>query len=128
MGVLARSLRDAPVVLNVVQGVDASDPYSRMPLEAAKIVVPGVLEFFGDRGYEALFKEAIFRMQSLGARVAEINFESFLEVQALLYEGPRVRGAYGSASGLSREGAGCYPPGIRAVDAFLGQYKLAALR
>ena len=52
------------------------------------------LEFFGDAEYARLFSEAVGRLESLGGRRVEIDFEPFLATARLLYEGPWVAERY----------------------------------
>jgi allophanate hydrolase len=95
VSVFATSCAEALQVLEVMQGADADDPYSRtgepvsFPRDTFRFAVPSELEFHGDKGYEALYWKAIDRLNSLGGEAREIEYGPFLEAQQLLY-GPWV--------------------------------------
>jgi len=52
------------------------------------------LEFFGNQEAESLFNTACDQLRQMGGEPVEIDFESFLEVARLLYEGPWVTERY----------------------------------
>ena len=95
VSVFALSCAEAQQVLDVVQGPDAQDPYSRSGAQVQfsaqqfKFAVPSHLEFHGDSGYAKLFAQAILKLRQLGGTPVEIDFAPFLEAGALLY-GPWV--------------------------------------
>ena len=96
------------------------------------------LEFFGDPEYARLFAAATARLESLGGRRVEIDFEPFLATARLLYEGPWVAERYCAVGDfLERRPDSVYPvtrqiiSGGRkatAADAFRAQYRLMELR
>jgi allophanate hydrolase len=96
------------------------------------------LEFFGDVEYARLFAAAIDRLEALGGRRVEIDFEPFLATARLLYEGPWVAERYCAIGDfLERQPDSMYPvtrqiiSGGRdatAADAFRAQYRLMELR
>ena len=96
------------------------------------------LEFFGDAEYARLFATATARLESLGGRRVEIDFEPFLATARLLYEGPWVAERYCAVGDfLERQPDSVYPvtrqiiAGGRtptAADAFRAQYRLMELR
>jgi allophanate hydrolase len=144
VSIFAPGVGQALKVLEVAEGFDSEDPYSRpaqdlpLTLEAVRVAVPREPEFFGDTAYAALFAQAIERMKGLGARIVEIDFRPFGEAQALLYDGPwlaeRTAGLHEFTSthpqSVEPVVRGLIEQGTRysAVDAFRGQYRLAALR
>jgi allophanate hydrolase len=99
---------------------------------------PSQLNFFGDADYERLFGETIARMQALGATKVEIDFEPFLAVARLLYEGPWVAERYCAVGEFIEQHPESTYPVTRqiilggrtptAADAFRAQYKLMELR
>jgi allophanate hydrolase len=103
-----------------------------------RIAVPRELEFYGDAGYAALFEAAVARMERLGARPVEIDFAPFLEAGALLYEGPWLAERVAALEEFLDQSSEMLHPVTRevieqgrrysALDAFRGQYRLAALR
>jgi allophanate hydrolase len=142
VSILARTVAQALAVFDVSAGFDPADPFSRqprdLPLDCARIAVPRDPEFFGDAGYERLFVAAIGRMQALGARIEDIDFEPFLEVQALLYDGPWLAERVAAIGEFMAAQPHALHPVTRsvigagtkysAVDAFRAQYRLEALR
>jgi allophanate hydrolase len=96
------------------------------------------LEFFGDAEYARLFAAAVDRLESLGGRRVEIDFEPFMATARLLYEGPWVAERYCAVGDfLDRQPNSVYPvtrqiiSGGRnptAADAFRAQYRLMELR
>ena len=142
---------DAARVLDVVAVFDPDDSYARpergpslglaaIPVNGFRFGVPSAdqLAFFGDRGYEALFRSAVARLQAIGGEPLEIDFAPFLEAARLLYEGPWVAERYAAIREfidsrpdalfeVTRQiiGGGRDP---LAVDAFEAQYRLEELR
>jgi allophanate hydrolase len=96
------------------------------------------LEFFGDAEYARLFAAATARLESLGGRRVEIDFEPFLATARLLYEGPWVAERYCAVGDfLERQPDSVYPVtrqiisggrNATAADAFRAQYRLMELR
>jgi allophanate hydrolase len=96
------------------------------------------LEFFGDAEYTRLFSETAARLESLGGRRVEIDFEPFLATARLLYEGPWVAERYCAVGEfLERQPNSLHPvtrqiiSGGRyatAADAFRAQYRLMELQ
>lgn len=147
VSVFAQSCADALAVLDVIEGYDAADPYSRAAQDgpvfapdAFCVAVPPKeqLEFFGDEDYAALYEAAVRRLERLGGRVVEVDLEPFLAAQALLYGGPWVAERLAPLeSFLERHAAEFHPVtrritesgrGFSAADAFRAQYRLAELR
>jgi allophanate hydrolase len=96
------------------------------------------LEFFGDAEYARLFAAATARLESLGGRRVEIDFEPFLATARLLYEGPWVAERYCAVGDfLERQPDSVYPVtrqiisggrNATAADTFRAQYRLMELR
>src|SRR5690606_7663130 len=141
VSILARCAAEALAVFDVAAGFDPHDPFSRRPLDLAlrtdTVALPRAPQFFGDAAYERLFAAAAERMEALGTRLVEIDFQPFLEVQALLYEGPWLAERVAAVGAFMAESPqALHPvtrrvlePGMRysAVDAFRGQHRLAEL-
>ena len=147
MSIFALTVRDAHTVLNVAQGFDQHDPYSRaIPNkynqlgERFRLGVPRTsdLEFFGDREYEKLYANAITRLGTLGGERVEVDFTPFLEAARLLYEGPWVAERWLVIRDLlSRRPEAVHPvvrqviekaTAMSAADAFAASYRLKSLR
>ena len=100
VSIFAKNTADAATVLEVVQGFDTEDAYSRQkPNKLApnfasnfKFGVPKLnqLAFFGNQDTPQLFQQAIGELEAIGGIAVEIDFAPFLQTAQLLYEGPWV--------------------------------------
>jgi allophanate hydrolase len=147
VSIFALTAADAASVCAVAAGYDAAHPWSR-PLPAAREVpatgfVFGVPRrdqraFFGNSAYDALYEEAVARLETLGGHAREIDFAPFAETAALLYGGPWVAERYHAARSIIEGNPAALLPVIReiiggaanydAVDTFDALYRLAELR
>ena len=147
VSVFALDSADAGAVLRVAAWFDATDPYAR-PAQPGwdapgadgpfRFGVPSTLEFFGDTENAGLFAAAVDRLRSLGGEAVPLDFGPFAEAARLLYEGPWVAERYAAIEGFfERDPAALFDvtgriigpaTGLRAVDAFKAQYRLAALK
>jgi allophanate hydrolase len=139
VSVFAGNVLGAVQALEVMQGIDRDDPYSRTgdPISFSpgrfRFAVPSELEFHGDGGYATLFERAVARLEGLGGSAARIDFGPFLEVQELLY-GPWVA----ERTAALEKHLGDMLPVTRQIiesgrrysasDLFKAQHRLAALR
>jgi allophanate hydrolase len=147
VSVFALTADDAARVFSVAAAFDPADAYSRALSDRVvgtsavlRFGVPRTseLEFFGDAEYARLFTEAIDRLESLGGRRVEIDFEPFLATARLLYEGPWIAERYCAVGDfLERKPASVHPVtrsviaggrNASAADAFRAQYRLMELR
>jgi allophanate hydrolase len=151
VSIFALCADDAASVFRVARGYDARDPYSVQPTDvvprSGSAVLAGVrvgvprasqLNFFGDAEYERLFGQTVAGMEALGAVRVEIDFEPFLAVARLLYEGPWVAERYCAVGEFIERHPDSVNPVTRqiilggrtptAADAFRAQYKLMELR
>ena len=136
--VFALSCADADVVLKVLAAPPATTAIG-------KSFSFGVLreqdaEFFGDKDYARLYAQAIDRLRELGGTAVEFDYAPFREAAQLLYGGPWVAeraAAVGAFIEKADAKAEVWPATreiilngreYSAVDAFEGQYKLAALK
>jgi allophanate hydrolase len=141
VSVFAKTCARALSVLEAMQGYDAADPYSRrgdavrIDQGNLRLAVPAQLEFYGDREYAKLFEQALER---LGGTRVPVDFAPFLAAQQLLYDGPWLAERSSQLQEFMQEHGKDMHPVTRAVvaggsrfsavDAFRGQYRLAALR
>jgi allophanate hydrolase len=143
VSVFGLTVRDAELVLEVMTGFDAEDPFSRARPEAeaapiARVGVPRTLEFFGNAEYERCFREAAARLQALGVEVVPFDLEPFVAVARLLYGGPWVAERYSAVGAFIEAHPNETHPVVRDIvlggkqvtgaQAFEGIYELAALR
>ncbi|ULR42373.1 allophanate hydrolase [Rhizobium sp. K102] len=144
--IFAPTVGDGVAVRKVAEGFDAADPFSRRA-EPAKLPVSGLRigvltagerEFFGDKGVEALYDQAIERARTLGATIVPFDYTPFREAAALLYNGPWVAERLAAVEAFLATNAADFDPTVRgiiegagsstAVDAFNGRYRLEELR
>jgi allophanate hydrolase len=143
ISIFALTAEDTGRVLEVAEGFDAADPYSRRTgnrtLAGLRVGVPRPeqLQFFGDTEYERLWSHAVRQLQSLGGSPVEIDFAPFLEAARLLYEGPWIAERYAAVGWFIEAHPEATHPVTRriieagksptAVAAFQGEYKLKEL-
>jgi allophanate hydrolase len=138
VSVFALSCADADAVFRVIAAPHAAariSPMFRFGALGAKDA-----EFFGDDAYAQLYAHAVESLRGLGGSAVEFDYAPFRAAAQLLYDGPWVAertAAVGAFIEAADERAGIWPVtrdiilGGRkysAVDAFEGQYKLAALK
>ncbi len=140
---------DALRVLQVAEGFDTDDAYSRplknMPIRGRHggglrfgVPRPEQLQFFGDPEYARCFEQAVQQLTQLGAIPVVIDFAPFLQAARLLYEGPWVAERYAAVGAfidshpdevfpVTRHiiGGGKAPS---AAAAFAAQYRLMDLK
>ncbi len=144
VSLLAHDVDDAALLLALVEGPDANDPYSdfrvgpRTFAERVRIGVPRAPRFEGDAGYQSLFVAAQQRARSLGHRIVEIDFDPLYEVAALLYEGPWVAERHSTVKDLLAAQPESFDPTVRrviegarrfsATDTFEAMHRLRAMQ
>ncbi len=151
VSVFTLAAADAACILDVAAVLDPDDSYARpergpslglatIPVTGFRFGVPAAdqLAFFGDRNYEALFHQAVARLESIGGERIEIDFAPFLEAARLLYEGPWVAERYAAIRAFIDHQPDAMFDVTRqiidggraplAVDAFEAQYRLEDLR
>ncbi len=150
VSIFARDCDVAARVFAVAESYDETDIYSRarkdiphtrsVHADDFKIGVPdiSVLEFFGNPYSEALYHKAVQKLSTIGGKVTEIDYSSFIETSALLYEGPWLAERLAAIHGFYSEQPDQVLPVTRsiigsaeklsAVDTFRGMYRLAALK
>jgi allophanate hydrolase len=144
VSVFAHTVDDAALVLALIEGDDARDIFSRfvagparLPAQA-RIGVPRSPAFFGDAGYEPLFRAAVERARAMGHAVVELDFGPLAEVAALLYEGPWVAERHAVVRELLAQRPEAMDPVVRqvisraqafsATQTFEAQYRLRELQ
>ncbi len=151
VSIFAETALDASMVLRVVSGLDANDPYSReagvgsgaTPWSGAKSFRFGVpygeqLQFFGDPYNGSLYQSTIDALVTLGGEPVAVDLAPFLGAAQLLYKGPWVAERYAAISTFIQDHvtdmdatvASIIAGGAKysAVDAFEAAYQLAAFR
>ncbi len=147
ISVFAGSVEDGIRVAGIAAGFDPDDPMSRhapgptnLPSISAsfRFGVPAEpLEFFGDTEAAALFADSVLRLEAIGGIKTAIDFTPFAQAGQLLYDGPWVAERLAAIKDFARISPDAMNAVTReiilgaralsAVDAFEGQYRLAAL-
>ena len=103
VSIFAKNVADAEIVLQVMQGFDETDAYSRQAPASEEAIGntfifgvprPSQLAFFGNAESPVLFQQAIEKLEKIGGKKLEIDFAPFIEAAQLLYEGPWVAERY----------------------------------
>ena len=146
VSIFANTTGDAADVLRVAQGFDAADIYSRTGtgrgIDRKKfrfgVLAPGGREFYGDADSARLYDEAIARLESLGGEPVIIDYAPFRAAGELLYQGAWTAERLSAIKDFIAHHEADMDPSVRtiiegaralnAVDAFEGQYRLAAAR
>ncbi|MBU0944129.1 MAG: allophanate hydrolase [Proteobacteria bacterium] len=140
---------DAAQIMQVAVKHDPQEPYSRKKQGLAKTTtvrntftygVPykNQLQFFANLEYEQCFSATLERLDSLGGKRVEIDFEPFLTAAQLLYEGPWVEERTAAVGGFLETHLDAGYPITReiicgakpqsAVDLFTAMYSLQTLK
>lgn len=152
MTIFALDSDDANTVLNVAEGFDATDAYSRSnPFSNQSrhygersgslkvgVIPPAQLKFFGDEAYEHAYQETLKQLAEHDVEFVEIDYAPFDEAAKLLYEGPWVAERYIATQPLIDEQPEAMFPVVReiiqggaepkATALFKAQYRLNALK
>jgi allophanate hydrolase len=145
--VFTRDVADAALIDSIVEGFDPDEPFSRRaPAEVAAmgprfrlgVPRPDQLVWFGDAASPQLFAQALARVREISAEPLEVDIGPLLAVARLLYDGPWVAERTAAVEPLLLRSPGAIHPVVRqilqggrpisAVDAFRGQYELAAFQ
>lgn len=151
VSIFALHCDDANAVMAVAEGHDDSDGYSRQnPYDNRShaygtfsdsltlgVIPESQLKFFGNRHYEATYRNLLDQLQAAGIELLDIDYAPFDEVARLLYEGPWVSERYIATLPLIEEQPQAIFPVVRdiitagekpaAVDLFRAQYRLSEL-
>lgn len=152
VSIFACNADDANSVLQVAEGFDSADPYSRANVfdntarhyghyqgQLKVGVIPSdQLEFFEDASYKQAYEQTLATLQQQNFELTEMDYRPFIEVAKLLYEGPWVTERYIACQPLIDESpealhdtvrAIIEPGGSHAASAlFKAQYRLAELK
>ena len=100
VSIFAQTVDDASLVLSVIAGPDAADPFSRAipmgrpgalpPTLRLGVPAPESLDFDGDGAAKTSFAAAVERARALGASIVPIDMTPFYAAARLLYDGPWV--------------------------------------
>ena len=150
VAIFSRTVDDAQQVLQLVQGYDHAEAYSRMAAEPVRKLPPGIegavigiprrsqLEFFGCSASATAFDEAILNLRGAGARIVDVDFDPFKEVAQMIYNGPWMAERYAALKPFIESNPQSFHPvtyaaingGSRfsASDTFQAQHRLMELK
>ncbi len=146
VSIFADDLATAARILEIAEGYDHDDPYSR-PTGQKKawresgfrfgVPADDMLQFFGDDSARKLYKDAICRFEKKGGKAVVFDFTPFRDAAQLLYSGPWVAERLAAIKDFVADHPNALHPvtakiilkagSISAVDAFNATYKLADL-
>jgi allophanate hydrolase len=121
VSVLALTVADAARVMAVIDGPDEGPSFQQHALKPARfaqplrIGVPASLQWPGDAGYAACWRDALHAAERLGARLEAIDFDVLHEVARLLYEGPWVAERHAVMQALLQSQPEAIDPVVRRV-------------
>ena len=149
VSIFAHSTEDARRVLEVADGYDHADPFSRPPPPGSeggtedgpfRFGVPrdDQLDFFGDRESGRLYRSALASLARAGGEAVEVDVEPLLEGGRLVYGGPWVAERDWAFGDFIRRNPDAVHPVVRAIvvegppqsgrETFAAMYRLATLR
>lgn len=146
VSILANTVADSLAVLRPTAIFDEQDPYAREQVDALDGAIPPTFHFGVlaeavlsrcDLSVQRRYKASVRALESVGGTAVAIDFAPFEEAAALLYEGPWVAERLAALRPFAETRPDSIHPVVRdivlsgsrysAVDAFEGQYRLAAL-
>lgn len=146
VSIFAGSVIDGVTIRRIAEGFDEADVYSRkmqpktLPSAGLRIgvLVGAEREFYGNAEVERLYDRAIAMAEELGGKIVPVDYAPFRHAAELLYGGPWVAERLAAVAEFYADHAEDMDPTVRgiiagaesktAVEAFEGQYRLAALR
>lgn len=147
VSIFALGMDDLQAIFPIVRDFNINDPWSRKFRNANKSIkskfrfgVPPTsdLDFFGNREYERLYREAIIKCERLGGERIEIDYQPFAAAAKLLYQGPWIAERYAAIREIMEKNPDAIHPVIRdiitpaininAVDVFEKIYELKELK
>jgi amidase/allophanate hydrolase len=102
VSIFSGTVSDGTEILSFLDGFDADDPYSRRPPAMPDIdaspsssfrfgrLRAGQIESFGMAECVALYEAACQRLERMGGRACEIDFDPFIEAGQMLFGGPWI--------------------------------------
>ncbi|WP_315830879.1 allophanate hydrolase [Bradyrhizobium prioriisuperbiae] len=147
VSVFCNTVQDGATILDIIEGFDTEDPYSRpagigaaAPSSAFRFgrIAPGQLECYGMPECSALYEEACARFTGLGGTAVEIDFAPFAEAGKMLFAGPWVAERRAAIAALTEIDTDELldvtktvlraASGFSAMDAFTAHHRLLRLR
>jgi allophanate hydrolase len=145
VSIFANSAADALAVLQIAEGFDATDAYSRQPattpLPASPVfgtLLPEHRDFAGNADVEKIYDNAVAAARALGWTEQKIDYAPFLEIAKSLYGGAFVAERLAATGAFFQTNADDFDPAVRkiiesatkfsAADLFNDIHRLRGLR
>ena len=134
ISIFANSAADALAVLNIAEGSDPADSYSRQPattpLPAAPVfgtLLPEHREFAGNAEVEKIYDNAIAAALALGWTEQKIDYAPFLEIAKSLYGGAFVAERLAAVGAFIGTNADDFDPAVRSIIESAANFSAADL-
>lgn len=115
---------DAAAVLDVIEGYDLDDPWSRpdpttdsAPSIPKSLAIPQSTEWFGDYRAELAWLDTMARMEDMGMALHAVDFTPLFELASLLYHGPWVAERHAALGGFIEARPEAVDPVVRSIIA-----------
>jgi allophanate hydrolase len=149
VSVFCNTVSDGEAILDIIEGFDFEDPYSRLPRTffpadgaAASFrfgrVAPADLECFGMSECGELYERACERLAHIGGTAVEVDFAPFRQAGELMFSGPWVAERHSAIASLIDVESGSLldvtrtvlgsAAGYSAIDTFGAIHRLHRLR
>lgn len=146
VSLFALTVTDAEQLALLAYGEDLADPFSRAmqapvmpkPVRPLTLGVPRQLDWYGDEAQHQGFERACGALTAQGAVLVPVDYQPFIELAHLLYEGPWLAERQVALSGFLADHADKMDPvvagiiaqadGVSATEAFAAEYRRQALK
>ncbi|RYZ85880.1 MAG: allophanate hydrolase, partial [Moraxellaceae bacterium] len=144
ISIFSLTAADAEIILNVVEGFDPSDDFSRAAQSTAtyfsakpRFGIPSNTDWFGDTEAQQAWQRSLTLMESFGVELTPIDFTPMFSLAKLLYGDAWVAERYAAIADFMLSHADDVNKVVReiieqaenfsATDAFIAEYKRAEL-
>ncbi len=124
IAVFALTADDAGAALDVIDGYDPDDPWSRpdpttdsAPSIPKSLAIPQCIEWFGDNRAELAWLGTMARMEDMGMTLHAVDFTPLFELASLLYHGPWIAERHAAIGGFIEARPEAVDPVVRAIIA-----------
>jgi allophanate hydrolase len=122
VAVFALTTEDAAAALDVIEGFDPQDPWSRQapetgsaPWTPRSLAIPQSSEWFGDNRAELAWLGALARIEDMGMALHAVDFGPLFELASLLYHGPWIAERHAALGGFIEARPEAVDPLVRAI-------------
>lgn len=122
LAIFALTADDAGTALDVIEGFDPDDPWSRpdpttdsAPAIPRHLGIPRSTEWFGDNRAELAWLGTMARMEDMGMTLHAVDFTPLFELASLLYHGPWIAERHAALGGFIEARPEAVDPVVRAI-------------